>query len=184
MPAKKRTARKKVVRPEFKAALTSLTLLGSLWRTAVAFAVMITLMVAGLARQVYAAMTYAGDASLTAAFGDGFVLSAAFIELVVFLAAFFVYDSVYVGTVRRYRMNETADTALLLSLEAAFFTVWLVISAISAVGYGLYDWRAVMAFQHTVSMAIPLLILGAVSAIALRALIGVSWVMARVKVRR
>ena len=180
MVKKKQAKGVKVSQPSFHKALISLNVLGSLWRTAIAFAVILTVSVIVLVQGAYISATFNGGASLATVLSDSYIFNESLQGLLVFVLAFFIYDAVYCGIVRRYPMRENIDRAFLFLFEVVILGGLLVSTVIQAAG----DWRVVMAVYGAISSMMTIAMFGALLLPAARAVAGVSWVMARVRVRK
>lgn len=180
-PAKTRKALAKL---PFRQAVTSLTLLGSLWRTAIAFTVALTTALIIIGQGVYVGMTFNGGAPLSAVLADGFLFYESLKGILVFVLAFFIYDALYVGIVQRYQMKEPVDRTLLLTFECLVLGLLLLTTVVQAAGFSYNDWRAVMMFQSFLSSVLTVTLFGALLLPAVRAVAGVSWVVSRVRVRK
>ena len=181
-------AARKVVRHPQKLplirALVSLSILGTLWRTAIAAAVVLVTSLIVIAQAAYIGVTFTHGASPFTVLADGYLFHESLKGLLVFVLAFFIYDALYVGIVNRYQMRPGIDSCLLFGLEGIVLSGILMTVIVSTVGYSYSDWRAVMAFESFLGAVMLVALLAALLLPVLRAVIGVSWVMSRVQVRR
>ncbi len=151
------TNKKRSVTLNFNQAITSLSLLGTLWRTAIAIALFLSLYLIGELINLANLQKLTGDSSLViSTFGDSYVLQTTLLALLGFSVAVFLIDLFYVVLTKRYPLNDKYDKAILFGLELFFVSVmlldWAVLQAalINNTTYPNYTTDVVMVIYFVV----------------------------------
>lgn len=168
----------------FRQAVVTLNLLGSLWRTAIAAAVMLTITLISIGQMAYVGMTFNGGNAFFSIMADSYVFGESLKGLIMFVIAFFIYDAMYVAIANRYAMRQSVDKGLLLTVEGMMLAALLLTSVIQAAALSYGDWRMVIAVLGSISLAVPVTLLSAVVLVSVRAVLGVSWTVSRVQVKK
>lgn len=109
----------------FKEAVTSLSLLGTLWRTAIAAALFLS--VYSLNELLELERAASGNTStLVTTLSNSAVMSSVLQTLVIFSGTVFVLDALYVSFANRYPLSVRFDKVFLISLELGFAAVILI----------------------------------------------------------
>lgn len=173
-----RVKKKKVTSPKklsFRQALMSLTVLGSLWRTAIFAACMLGLILANVAD-----LEMTKPAGAPGVFADEYLPLTYLQWLLMSVIAFFVYDSVYVAISSRYhhRISPYVDRTALLGMEAVFVSVSLLQVALT---YPRLSWDQASSLAPYFNSAMLLIFIAALLLPCLRAIVGASYAVAMVR---
>lgn len=117
---KRAVSKKKKIVLSFNEAVTSLSLLGTLWRTAVAVALFLTLYILNT---IFSLVSVQNDVTV---YISSYELKTTLLSLLGFGAAVFLIDSLYVTITKRYPLNQLYDKVVLLGLESFFVVAMLI----------------------------------------------------------